>query len=211
MQLYKVFITGLIFTLVSYCLPPKLYANNNQQDIGNENSCSTQVHGNGNNIFCVNIDPKAVAREISQTLNVPNSQPINNLLNQIDQHQSNQSSVSSGVYGVLYLRWLDIPNHEGYIIMNGNYGLLRVAYLNYSTGIVEYVDQNISLIFNQQGVPFLVGSSVRYAGTSTPNSTYLPDIFRLDYNSQTNLFHLFYACDAVAGIICSRINAQTVY
>ena len=122
MQLYKVFITGLIFTLVSYCLPPKLYANNNQQDIGNENSCSTQVHGNGNNIFCVNIDPKAVAREISQTLNVPNSQPINNLLNQIDQHQSNQSSVSSGVYGVLYLRWLDIPNHEGYIIMNGNYG-----------------------------------------------------------------------------------------
>lgn len=204
---YKFFIRIFTVILISVSSPYQTYASDNDQGIGNHNSCSTQVSGNGNNIFCVNIDPKAVAQEIQQTLNIPNSQPINNLLSQISQ----SSASSSGVYGVLYLKWLDIPNHEGYIIMNGNYGLLRVGYINPSTGTVEYVDQDMALRLNPQGVPFLIGSSARYAGTSTPNFTYLPDIFRLDYSPQTNQFHLFYTCDAVMGTICSRITAQTVY
>jgi hypothetical protein len=126
------------------------------------------------------------------------------LLNQIERSKATQQN--DGLYGVVKVTWLDLPQF-GFVIMNGNYGLLRTSYQD-STGTVEVVDQDLNL-FSDQNQPYLVGSNPRFANTTTPHPQYSPDVFRLQLNSDSNLYYLDAVCDA--RLTCSRIETQSLF
>lgn len=153
---------------------------------------------------CIVLERKEAEKEILEVTDTSLGQPVTNLLNQIQTSIINQQT--GGIYGVVKLQWLDHPQ-IGFAIMNGNYGILRSTY-QYPNGTTETIDQNISLLINQNG-NFLVGSNPRIAGTNTYHPAYAPDTFRLQYNQNTNLFYIDAVCDSTN--YCSRILTQAIF
>jgi hypothetical protein len=65
--------------------------------------------------------------------------------------------------------------HVGVLTLGENGGFFRVAFFNSQSGLVEAVDQNLS-VRETNGNVYLQGDTPRYAGTNITHPAYLPDI-----------------------------------
>lgn len=83
----------------------------------------------------------------------------------------------SPVYGAWKLTWSGHGIvHQGALVMNGYYGVLRVNYFDPNRRQKATVDQVIKLMSSSQGL-VLLGANPVYPGTSIPYPNYVADNF----------------------------------
>lgn len=145
-----------------------------------------------------------IEQEVRQEFGIALTSKMSNLLIQIEEAKSTQQN-SKGLFGVIRLKWVDLPE-VAIVLMNGSYGIMRATYPVQAN--VEIVDQDLS-IKEYQGNIYIVSSNPRYAGTTTSNPSYAPDIFLVQQNPSSGLYQIAATCDAK--YVCSRIITEAIY
>ena len=102
------------------------------------------------------------------------------LTKQIDGY-ADEDRADDYVYIQLNWNFYGTP-HSGILTLGESGGFLRVAFLNTQLGMIEAVDQNLSLR-KQNGLVYLQGGTPRYAGTNKRHPNYLPDTLLLKSDS----------------------------
>jgi hypothetical protein len=111
-----------------------------------------------------------------------------------------------GILGRLQLSWMieDIPI-SAYMDLQGVNGIVRVAYTDPETGVLEEVDQDLVLQHSGK-MTYYQGTNPRIASTQEAYPDYNPDMFRV-VEVQTNTWSVTETCDVN---MCLPVTTQVL-
>ncbi|MBD2138483.1 hypothetical protein H6F32_12980 [Anabaena sp. FACHB-1237] len=116
------------------------------------------------------------------------------------------TEASSPLYGSWILTFsADGIVHQGVLVMEGYYGVLRVSYFDPNLGKQAAIDQYMELKSSSKGL-ILLGYNPVYAGTSVSHPTYIADNFLFSIQPDGSL--VVVTCDARER--CSSVDIEAM-